>query len=160
MAFLGARLWLGIHKYIYFFLSGFSFTSIHESQDCRGRGGHVFISSLPLPPASQTLRHWPGDHCRELSSAHSQQPDSSWEPLVSERKLLTTKLRALISYAPSSRWLWSDTLCQTEFSCDAELLQIGRHLLSKTIDSIISSGLTLFKMEGKKPPLPLPVFSL
>ena len=24
--------------YIYFFLSGFSFTNIHESQDCRGRG--------------------------------------------------------------------------------------------------------------------------
>ena len=28
---------------------------------------------------------------RELTSAHSQQPDSNWETLVSERKLLTTK---------------------------------------------------------------------
>ena len=43
--------------FFFFFLSGFSFTNIHESQDCRGRGGHFFNSSLPLPPASQTLRH-------------------------------------------------------------------------------------------------------
>ena len=42
---------------IFFFLSGFSFTNIHESQDCRGRGGHFFNSSLPLPPALQTLRY-------------------------------------------------------------------------------------------------------
>ena len=43
----------------FFFLSGLSFTKIHESQDCRGRGGgvHFFNSSLPLPPTSQTLRH-------------------------------------------------------------------------------------------------------
>ena len=41
----------------FFFLSGFSFTNIHESQDCRGRGGHFFNSSLPLPPALQTLRY-------------------------------------------------------------------------------------------------------
>ena len=34
-------------------------------------GGHFFNFSLPLPPASQTLRHWPGDCCRELTSAHS-----------------------------------------------------------------------------------------
>ena len=39
----------------FFFLCGSSFTNIHESQDCRGRGGHFINSSLP--PASQTLRH-------------------------------------------------------------------------------------------------------
>ena len=44
-------------------------------------GGYLFNSSLPLPPASQTLRHQPGDYCRELTSAHSQQPDSNREPL-------------------------------------------------------------------------------
>ena len=34
----------------------------------------------------------------ERSSQHiAQQPDSNWEPLVSERKSLTTKLRTLIS---------------------------------------------------------------
>ena len=44
------------HFKFYFFLSGFSFTTIHESQDCRGRG-HFFNSSLSLPPASQTCRH-------------------------------------------------------------------------------------------------------
>ena len=57
----------------FFFLCGFSFTNIHESQDCRGRGRHLFNSSLPLPPASRTLRHYPGDCCRELTSAHSEQ---------------------------------------------------------------------------------------
>ena len=41
-------------------------------------------------------------HVREVlrskvTSAHSQQPDSNWEPLVSERKLLTTKRRARLS---------------------------------------------------------------
>ena len=58
-------------------------------------GGYFFNPSLPLPPASQTLRHWPGDCCWELTSAHSWQPDSNREPLISERKSLTTKLRAL-----------------------------------------------------------------
>ena len=28
--------------------------------------GHFFSPSLPLPPASQTLRHQPGDYCKEL----------------------------------------------------------------------------------------------
>ena len=52
--------------------------------------GYLFNSSpsLPLPSASQTLRHWPGDYCRDLTSIHNQQPDSNREPLVSERKLL------------------------------------------------------------------------
>ena len=40
-----------------FFFSGFCFTTIHESQDCRGIGGHLFNSSLPLPPASQAFTH-------------------------------------------------------------------------------------------------------
>ena len=42
-----------------FFLSGFSLTNIHCSQDSRGRMGGVsfFNSSLPLPHTSQTLRH-------------------------------------------------------------------------------------------------------
>ena len=35
-----------------FFLSGFSFTDIDKSQDCRGR--HFFNSSLPLSPVSHT----------------------------------------------------------------------------------------------------------
>ena len=43
--------------FFFFFLSGFSFTNIHDSRDSRGRGRVSFNSSLPLPPASQTLRH-------------------------------------------------------------------------------------------------------
>ena len=42
---------------IIFFLSGFSFTIIYKSQDCRGRREHFFIFSLSLPPASQALRY-------------------------------------------------------------------------------------------------------
>ena len=80
---------------IFFFLSRFSFTNILESQDCREGGGYFFNSSLPLPPDSQTLRHQPGNYCRELTSAHSQQPYSNREPLVLECKSPTTQLRAL-----------------------------------------------------------------
>ena len=80
----------------------FSFFFFHENAGIRTageEGGHFFNSSLPLLPASQTLRHQPGDYCRELTSAHNQQPNSKQEPLVSERKSLTTKLRALLRRA-------------------------------------------------------------
>ena len=80
--------------YIFFYLGFLSRTfTIHETAG--EGGGYLFNSSLPLPPASQTLRHQPGDYCRELTSAHSWQLDSNREPLVSERKSLITKLRAL-----------------------------------------------------------------
>ena len=49
-------------------------------------GGYFFNSSLPLRPASQTLTHQSGDYCRELISAHRQQPDSNREALDSELK--------------------------------------------------------------------------
>ena len=71
-----------------------------ESTEDRTAGegdGHFFNSSLPPPPDSQTPRHWPGECCKELISAHSQQPDSNRESLVSEPKSLTTKLRALLT---------------------------------------------------------------
>ena len=55
--------------------------------------GYFFKSSLPLPPASQTLSHYPGDYCREVTSADSSQSDSNREPLVSKHKSLTNKLR-------------------------------------------------------------------
>ena len=52
---------------------------------------YFFISSLPFLPVSQTLRYQPGKYCRELTSAHSLQPGSSREAMVSEHKPLTTK---------------------------------------------------------------------
>ena len=80
---------------IFFFYQGFlsrTFT-IHRTA---GEGGEYFFnSSLPLLPASQTPRHQLGDYCRELTSVHSWQPESKREPLVSERKSVTTTLRAL-----------------------------------------------------------------
>ena len=47
-----------------------------------------FNSSLPLQPASPTLRHQLGDYYRDLAFTHRQQSGSNREPLVSERKLL------------------------------------------------------------------------
>ena len=37
--------------------SEFSFKNIHDSLNSKGRGGYFFAYSLPLPLASQTLRH-------------------------------------------------------------------------------------------------------
>ena len=58
----------------------------------QGKGEAISNSSLPLPPSSQTLRHQQADYCRELTSAHIQQPDLNWEPEVSKHEPLTTKL--------------------------------------------------------------------
>ena len=75
------------------FLSGFSLTNIHDSQSSRER--RSYNSALPLKATSQTLRHQLSNYCRELTSGRTQRPDSNREPLNSERKLLTTKLRVL-----------------------------------------------------------------
>ena len=83
--------------FFFYFYVGFLSQTFTNHRAAGEGGGHFINSSLPLPPASQTLRHQPGDYCRELTSAHRQQPDSNQEPFVSERKLLTTKLRALKS---------------------------------------------------------------
>ena len=84
----------------------------HEHSRFTGQGGgYFFKSSLPLSPPSQILRHQLDDYCRELTSSHSQQPDSNGKSLVSECKSLATKLRALSiivyhkkvpDYAPST----------------------------------------------------------
>ena len=82
--------------FIYFFLYVFFITKIRDSQDNRGRGRlFIYNSSLLFPPTSQILIHLQVDYRRELTSVHSYQLDSSREPLVSERKPLTSKLRAL-----------------------------------------------------------------
>ena len=83
----------GVRMISFFFYLGFLSRRFTNHRTAGEGGGHFFNSSLPLPPASQTLRHQPGDYCRELTSTHSQQSGSSREPLVSERKSLTTKLR-------------------------------------------------------------------
>ena len=53
----------------------------------------------------QTLRHYPGDYCRELTSAHRQQLDSNGEPFASEDKSLTTKLHAIICVNMPKPWI-------------------------------------------------------
>ena len=80
-----------VRKFI--LLSEFSFTNIHDSHDSKGREKLFFNSSVPPSQPSQALIHQPDDYFRESSRLHiSQQPESNWEPLVSDRKSLTTKL--------------------------------------------------------------------
>ena len=52
--------------YLFIFYLG-SFSGTFMNHRTEGEMGQHFINSwLPLPPASQTLRHWPGDYCREI----------------------------------------------------------------------------------------------
>ena len=53
-----------------FFYLGFLSHSlaIHRTA---GEERDFFNSTLPTPPALQTLRHYPSDYSRELTSAHS-----------------------------------------------------------------------------------------
>ena len=56
----------------YFFLYlGFLSRTFMIHRTAGGGGGYLLNSSLPLPPASQTLRHYSGDYCRELTSEYS-----------------------------------------------------------------------------------------
>ena len=82
-----------IYRYIFFRV--FFFPNIHDSQDSSGREGYLFNCCPPLPPASRALGHKLGNYCSGFTSTHSWQADSNREPLVSERKSLTTKLCAL-----------------------------------------------------------------
>ena len=67
-----------------------------HSQLIGQQGQREAISTfLPIPPASQTLRHQSSNYCREITSVQSQQLGSNQESQVSERKPLTTKLRSL-----------------------------------------------------------------
>ena len=81
--------------FIYFFLYVFLSQKFAIHRTTGEGGGYLYNSSLLFPPTSQILIHLQVDYRRELTSVHSYQLDSSREPLVSERKPLTSKLRAL-----------------------------------------------------------------
>ena len=53
-----------------FFLSGFFFHSTFTIHRTAGDGKVICDSNLPLPPTSRTLRHSPGDYCRQVTSAY------------------------------------------------------------------------------------------
>ena len=76
---------------VLFFCLGF-LSNILDSQDTRGRGRLFLWLLLTTSPTSHKLRHQSGDYCRELTSAHSQRPDSNREPLVSEWMLQVSLL--------------------------------------------------------------------
>ena len=80
-----------------------SFFSSRAFTTYRTAGEGQAISATPLYHfyPSQTLRHSPGNYCGDLASAHIQQPDSNREPLVSERKSLTTKEAGAYNFTKS-----------------------------------------------------------
>ena len=91
--------WSNQKLFFFFFYLGFLSGTFTIHRTAGEGGGHLFNSSLPLPPASLTLRQQPGDNCRELTSTYGYQPDQNREPLVSERQSLTTTLHAVIAAA-------------------------------------------------------------
>ena len=64
----------------FFFYLGFASRTLKNHRTAREGVGHSINSSLPIPPASEKLRHQPRDYCRELISAHSKQPDHVLTP--------------------------------------------------------------------------------
>ena len=56
----------------FFFYLGFLSRTFTNHRTAGEGGGHFLNSSLPLSSASQTLRHYPGDYCRELTSKSNQ----------------------------------------------------------------------------------------
>ena len=80
---------------ITFFLSGFSFTNIHNLQDSGVKNRLSLKLLLTTSTRFTDTQALAGDYYRELTSTHNKQPDSNWEALVSQCKLVTTKLRAL-----------------------------------------------------------------
>ena len=75
------------------FLSGFSFTSIHNSQDSRGRWETTFLT--PFYHFHPLHRHLDISQAitAESSPPHIGRSLDQVEPLVFEHKLLTTELR-------------------------------------------------------------------
>ena len=96
-----------ITKFLFLFwifcLSEISFINILLSQDSRGSKegpGKECISLTFLYHFQPLHRHLDiiqqsGNYCRDVTSAHSKQPDSNRQALFSECNSLTTKLRTL-----------------------------------------------------------------
>ena len=110
----------------FFFYHGFlSRTFAIHGTAGEGRG-YLFNPSLPLPPASQILRL--GNYCRELTSAHSLQTDPNREPLASESKSLTTKLRS----RNSSSVITTSNYLTGCFVCSKPIRLLGMKTLYRT----------------------------
>ena len=88
--------------------------------------GYLFNSSLPLPHASQTFRYYPGDYCRELTSAHSQQPELNREPLVSECKSLNTNHLSLLTVF--------------DFFTSASFIYVYQNIFKQTLKSFLADS--------------------
>ena len=84
-----------MHNIIIFYLGYLSF-DIHKSQDKRGRGRSILFPLYHFQPLHQDLeiswRITAGSSPLDIASNQT----GTWKPLVSKRKLLTTKVHALI----------------------------------------------------------------
>ena len=85
-----------VHFLCFFFCMAF-LSRIFTIHMTAGGGGYLLISFLPLPPASQSLRHQLGYCWRELTSAHSWQPESNMEPFDTRFLEFTLSSLALAS---------------------------------------------------------------
>ena len=132
------RLNIWLHEGFFFFYLGFLSRTFTNHRTAGEEGGNFFNSSLPLPPASQALRHQPGDYCRELTSAHSQQPDSNREPLASKRKSVTTKLRALY---------YQTGTCSLQTSADNLQEKVFNEVLIRVVQGFFSNPLVCVYLE-------------
>ena len=75
--------------YLGFLLRTFFIHRTAGQEEC-----YFFSPLYHFHPLHRQFRLQPSDYCRELNSAHCEQLDANWEPLVSELKSPTTKLRA------------------------------------------------------------------
>ena len=99
-------------------------------------GGYFFNWSLQLPPASQTFIHLPGDYCRDLTSAHIEQPDSNFP--TASRYPVSTISQFLNIY---KRFLDSIILCQRFlmlFSCQDHFCDFLLMLTFVTLGELIN----------------------
>ena len=145
---------------IFFFYLGLLSRPFTNHRNTGEAEGHVFNSSLPLPPASQTLRHQPGNYCREFTNAYRQQPDSNQEPLVSESKSLTTKLR-ILSHSVVTQWVSLVTQRCSQDACKhqgsgalQQQLMAGSHKL------LLHSSPSQMFAEALTTPLPSPSLNI
>ena len=80
---------------LFFFYVGFLSHTFTNHRTVGKEKGISFTPDYHLHPFHRHLDISWGDYCRELTSAHSHQPDSNRKPLVFKRKSLTTKLSSL-----------------------------------------------------------------
>ena len=93
----------------FFFYLCFLSRTFTINRTARERGGYIFNSSLPLPPASQALRHQPGINWRGLTSyivSSRTQTENLWFSSISHQPLSYAPLNWDLFYIYKQNILW------------------------------------------------------